>query len=1566
MAEEEEGAAPETPDPTTFPWSSQVIFLVGDPGDGSVESLVTSPKLAAAMSGFGTDVAVLFRRWDSGAVGEGGEAPAEPEEGAPPRPIADALASLQERMAADRAAGQQRKLEEAAAEAEAEAAAEAEAEAEAEATDGGGEETPETGAAPPVGAPDVVYYVCDFLTGPDDAEAVLSSELTIDAVVNLRIEKRADPPVVPTEEELAEEMAAMKAFVKGALVPQLSLINSEEPSDEDRDPPDASELASLLLTALAAGKADRSEEQIAFDTMRLDCQKLVENILAALAPDGELSSMGSGEDADAQADSILDGLLTNMEEEPPSLDKFRLPLTPPPAPEPVESAVTLSAKHFVAEVLPADTERGSVAWKFYQFTLDPEAYAPPAPEDGGEPAELDPEEAATLLAAAQDELLGKQVFETVSALAADVFVKRKEYQAYTESLEVIQVDVQAVPPPYATEFTYYNRAMDEYEDAGDVGVMHVVCCMVEHVAESSGDFEQTWAGADSLDAIAAFLSDAAKSTRTVPRPKYATDRMTMLKPLPGRGRVGMPAIAELTDGERNAFATSLYHFMPSLDHFQVERALLREETRRMLVDFEAQAGSGSAEDLTSLWDGELSRRSYFLELDPAEMATRFQEAVAAMGPDQTVLKSYYARHDQVLIAVHTPMAPPSRCLSVQDSCGVPGVSNLAAWDAGARPKLAYALNASKTTVDIAQQSAYLFDTGSVVVRSRGANVDTRAYISGHVFGTTAGSKTFTASLADGCTVCIKMDDFKAANGSVFMTVTLTNPDGKSVVLNGNGSVSASRKRGTTKYQTDFDRSCGGLSKPDEHNVAVVSKGSVVKHFPDGRIGIAYYTGDTSQFDPAEKSWFDMNSSGVRQRRRDGVKYDQYRRPEPAGKIPSRRYVDHETNDDVASRQDRVQRNMSSDGTSFVKHADGTEMDVGKGFVGVNLPDYSLRVKVASSDTDVTMDDGGTMQLIWPVLSHFQTGPVDPMHGPGSLAPTKVLHTWGTLDSKSRIVVTRPDGTVITVRDGIVSIVPGFPTGSNYVFNINAHTRRPLVEAVDGLNNSITVLHDGSVHSAVVSAPEGYQSLHPPQLFVVNSDGSGYEWLKQEETEHMLATWEEQQVLMRSPAPREPKSTTFTVSGLEQHAVHRPPLAQGRPQKVTYHPPLTEAERIAFTSGVEDFAAWTSAEQAAADALIVRETRPQEKIDAEAAVQARAAAEEADLTMQSDMIAKYLSHPVDQEVIASADEYFRKFDLNSDGVLTADEMREQLLEWGITQPLEDYISTDSAGEILADRIITKGEWYSFYFPVVECLPDNGTPTTAERVAKQKAAIARYAASADMVASADEYYTQFDLNHDGKLTAAEVRTKLQGWGIATKLEDYIMSDEDHIPDDRVLAIGDWYEFYFPVVEQLRPVDDPLPLLPAPEPPVAVVPTPEEKIIQQHFLVHPRAIDFGTVIQGCKYRQPLSMTNIGGENPSRYKVRQPANQAVRLIHGASTVPRGETAMLEVEFNASTAGKCLEPVEIVCGEQVFRLSVTADVKLPPKVDFHPYGTGRRLERKPAGGPGRKATDLRQQVAAA
>ena len=37
------------------------------------------------------------------------------------------------------------------------------------------------------------------------------------------------------------------------------------------------------------------------------------------------------------------------------------------------------------------------------------------------------------------------------------------------------------------------------------------------------------------------------------------------------------------------------------------------------------------------------------------MATRFQEAVATMSSDMLTLTSYWGRHDQLLIALHTPM-----------------------------------------------------------------------------------------------------------------------------------------------------------------------------------------------------------------------------------------------------------------------------------------------------------------------------------------------------------------------------------------------------------------------------------------------------------------------------------------------------------------------------------------------------------------------------------------------------------------------------------------------------------------------------------------------------------------------------------------------------------------------------------------------------------------------------------------------------------------------------------------------------------------------------------------------
>jgi hypothetical protein len=49
------------------------------------------------------------------------------------------------------------------------------------------------------------------------------------------------------------------------------------------------------------------------------------------------------------------------------------------------------------------------------------------------------------------------------------------------------------------------------------------------------------------------------------------------------------------------------------------------------------------------------------------------------------------------------------------------------------------------------------------------------------------------------------------------------------------------------------------------------------------------------------------------------------------------------------------------------------------------------------------------------------------------------------------------------------------------------------------------------------------------------------------------------------------------------------------------------------------------------------------------------------------------------------------------------------------------------------------------------------------------------------------------------------------------------------------------------------------------------------------------------------------------------QPANTAVRLVHGSSTVDPGETCMLEVEVNGNEPGKALEPIEIVCGESHF-----------------------------------------------
>lgn len=361
-------------------------------------------------------------------------------------------------------------------------------------------------------------------------------------------------------------------------------------------------------------------------------------------------------------------------------------------------------------------------------------------------------------------------------------------------------------------------------------------------------------------------------------------------------------------------------------------------------------------------------------------------------------------------------------------------------------------------------------------------------------------------------------------------------------------------------------------------------------------------------------------------------------------------------------------------------------------------------------------------------------------------------------------------------------------------------------------------------------------------------------------------------------------------------------------------------------------------------------------------------EEIDAALCKEMIDKY---EVTAEVIANADEYYRKFDLNSDGTLTADEMREQLDEWGVTQPLEDYISTDSAGDILADRIISRGEWYSFFFPVIEMLQVSATLTEAEAKAEAKAVADSYGASIQLVASADEYYSKFDLNDDGILTAGEMREQLDAWGIEQPLSDYISTaDAEKILSDRIITKAEWYSFYFPVIEMLEPTAAATLVkaaIPAQRPDTEIE-RPTEQLGNQSFLVHPQKLEFGRLIEGCTYRQPFSMTNVSATE-CKFKVRLPQNQSIRVITAVgsgSAVDAKATCMMEVEINANEVGNLHEPIEIVAGDSmVFRLEVSASIKFPPKVDFYPYGTGKRVPVQRAL-PSKVASTLRSQTGTA
>ena len=61
-----------------------------------------------------------------------------------------------------------------------------------------------------------------------------------------------------------------------------------------------------------------------------------------------------------------------------------------------------------------------------------------------------------------------------------------------------------------------------------------------------------------------------------------------------------------------------------------------------------------------------------------------------------------------------------------------------------------------------------------------------SYVAGHVFGTVAGTGTFTASFADGSTVVVA-----APPGAATVAITVTDRDGRTFVANTQGTISFS-------------------------------------------------------------------------------------------------------------------------------------------------------------------------------------------------------------------------------------------------------------------------------------------------------------------------------------------------------------------------------------------------------------------------------------------------------------------------------------------------------------------------------------------------------------------------------------------------------------------------------------------------------------------------------------------------------------------------------------------------------------------------------------------------------
>lgn len=1422
MGEEEDPQLPPEPPVTPPPWVSATVVLNVDPGDGSI----AAPDIAVLTAGQdatdGNKTAVVFVN----RSGDRGEDDAEEDE--PSHiPIAQALDSFLRVMETTATEGRQRKLDATLSQEDDSVPTENEYPDGADVVQGKEELDQPTN-------PDVVYVLCGYMMSSEDAEFLLTSDIVIDAVVNLRLPSRPTVPPTPTEEELHTRSATMLAFVKPCLADFFSEL-------DDGGNLGAVDLHDRLRSLFSlAEDADDNALAESFAGLQLD-DSLLTNAIMSLAADDEGELLGAGDgDAGQQADALLQQLL----QEAGGTEKFAFvpgPTEPTPL---VEARVTQHARSFVSEVLPPESLRNGIVWDLATHEFDSAEAEQMLIADGVVLAELSPEDAALKTADAEDLLVAKQVFGHTYKYAIDAFNSRIEYGEYVDSLTVIRLEPATALR--SSDKAYYDRIVDSYEAVGEVNVTHVVYSMVEYLAEAAeAASSYTWGGDDMSLRISELLNCTVDATKgqfeagiKLPTDIDIDAKMNTLLPLPGRDRSFMPPVAALTRGEREAFASSLYHFVDGINEHQVERALLREEFRRMLCESESNM-PGNVESLDAAWDEHLTARLYSEELAPSEMAVRYQEALAAANPAASVLTTYYGRTDQLLVAIHTPMALRPHCVvRSRRTDAAPGIPDIAQWQNDVRPDVAYAIPASKTCVEQGVQSAFLSDSGTVARRTIAGKHTASAYVSGHVLTSTCDSQIFTATLADGSVLAVKTQGFKNGDteSSSFCTVTLTTKSGRSVVLNGNGSVSLVQR------ETSIGNQPGTLSMPQEGVLSVVSKGSVVKHFTDGCVSVAYKTGDTSRYSPTDKSWFDVNCDGCVQQRHDGVRYDQYKIPEVVDTVPTDSFVDHETNADVRSRQDRVQKYRRIDGSVLVQHADGVEMHVSTGCVAVDLKAYGVQVKVASAATEVNLDDGGSMELAWPSMNSH----ANKISGPSGLAPTKVLKSWPQLDCKSTITVTRPDGTVVTVRDSVVTFMPSFPGGSSYVFDLNAEKSKYLLKATDSNAGAITIQRDGTIHSSLDSDNRAHSMQvlsHAPELFVVNPDGSGYEWCVQDTIENTLSTWDGQGLLLQERMPNENLSCALT--------------AQGHTRKLSYHPALTDMEREQFSDGVEQFAAWTASEKAGADALVVTERRTQEEILAESEIQARVAFVENDANLARDMIVKYAATP---EIIASAEEYFRRFDLNSDGTVTAEEMQTQLAEWGVDVELVElarYIGIEDAIEILADRVITRGEFFSFYFPVVEMLTDTGAPSTAEMESQRKDAIARYAASADIVQSAERYFEQFELTSEGRVLAAEVQTKLNEWGIEVSFRN---AEESAELPERLTSKAEWYEFYFRHIEMLEPAESKARQAGAGQqrPPITAVKRTDIEAADQYFLVHPRSVDFGIVTQGCVYRQPLSMTN------------------------------------------------------------------------------------------------------------